>query len=357
MTETENVIHKNGIYDFNVTTEEDKQLQKAVFYTRDTGGTARLIFNIDKDNQDLVLSSAAELELAMILAKGTESESKYLVKPTIADGVRGIAEYALTDSQISHAGTAIAELYIKYKNSQAMRVYKFEFEIKKALIDSDFFPVAEFYVERWDDYEKIFDESFERLNTKLDDVDKKADDLKTQFDAMQPSQFAQKMDLNAHVNNADIHVSSADKTNWNAKETVSSAQNKADKALADAKAFFELSSEVQSVNLTPKNGFIATQPLVARYVKFGTRFLVLIGGIVGKGTGNGIGVCASVPSLLAPETAWNKLFSASQQSSSANNRANVYISAGGDISVVAAGDVTVNTGLDCVIYFTKEVTT
>ncbi|EEO6164828.1 BppU family phage baseplate upper protein [Listeria monocytogenes] len=354
---TENVIHKNGVYDFNVTTEEDKPLQKAVFYTQDTGGTARLIFNIDKDNQDLVLSSAAELELAMILAKGTESESKYLVKPTIADGVRGIAEYALTDSQISHAGTAIAELYIKYKNSQAMRVYKFEFEIKKALIDSDFFPVAEFYVERWDDYEKIFDESFERLNNKLDDVDKKADDLKTQFDAMQPSQFAQKTDLNAHVNNADIHVTAADKTNWNAKETVSNAQAKADKALADAKAFFELSSEVQSVNLTPKSGFIATEPLVARYVKFSNRFLVLIGGIVGKGTGTGTGVCASVPTFLAPDTAWNKLFSASQQSSSANNRANVYISSGGDISVVAAGDITVNTGLDCVIYFTKEVTT
>ncbi|EAC4276825.1 BppU family phage baseplate upper protein [Listeria monocytogenes] len=354
---TENVIHKNGIYDFSVTTQEDKPLQKSVFYTQDSGGTARLIFNIDKDNQDLVLSSAAELELAMILAVGKESESKYLVKPTVVDGVRGIAEYTLTDSQIAHDGNAIAELYIKYKNSQAMRVYKFEFEIKKSLIDSDFFPVSEYYVERWDDYEKIFDESFERLNTKLDDVDKKADDLKTQFDAMQPAQFAQKTDLNAHVNNADIHVTATDKTSWNAKETTTSAQAKADKALADAKAFFELSSEVQSVNLTPKNGFIATQPLVARYVKFSNRFLVLVGGIVGKGTGTGIGVCASVPSLLAPDTAWNKLFSASQQSSSANNRANVYISSGGDISVVAAGDVTVNTGLDCVIYFTKEVTT
>ncbi|EAW7138391.1 BppU family phage baseplate upper protein [Listeria monocytogenes] len=354
---TENVIHKNGVYDFNVTTQEDKPLQKSVFYTQDSGGTARLIFNIDKDNQDLVLSSASELELAMILAVGKESESKYLVKPTVVDGVRGIAEYTLTDSQIAHDGNAIAELYIKYKNSQAMRVYKFEFEIKKALIDSDFFPVKEYYVERWDDYEKIFDESFERLNTKLDDVDKKADDLKTQFDDMQPSQFAQKTDLNAHVNNADIHVTAADKTNWNAKETVSNAQAKADKALADAKAFFELSSEVQSVNLTPKSGFIATQPLVARYVKFSNRFLVLIGGIVGKGTGTGTGVCASVPTFLAPETAWNKLFSASQQSSSANNRANVYISSGGDISVVAAGDITVNTGLDCVIYFTKEVTT
>lgn len=69
----------------------------------------------------------------MILAKGKESESKYLVKPTIIDGVRGIAEYSLTDSQIAHDGNAIAELYIKYKNSQAMRVYKFEFEIKKSI--------------------------------------------------------------------------------------------------------------------------------------------------------------------------------------------------------------------------------
>ncbi|EAC2339511.1 DUF2479 domain-containing protein [Listeria monocytogenes] len=354
---TENVIHKNGVYDFNVTTQEDKPLQKSVFYTQDSGGTARLIFNIDKDNQDLVLSSAAELELAMILAKGTESESKYLVKPTIIDGVRGIAEYSLTDSQIAHAGNAIAELYIKYKNSQAMRVYKFSFEIKKALIDSDFFPVSEFYVERWDDYEKIFDESFERLNTKLDDVDKKADDLKTQFDDMQPSQFAQKTDLNAHVNNADIHVTAADKTNWNSKETASSAQAKADKALADAKTFFELASSVQSVTLTPKNGFVASQTLVARYVKFGNRFLVLVGGIVGKGTGTGTGVCTTTPTFLAPDTGWNKLYSAAQQSTAASNQANIYLSSGGDINIVGVGATDVNTGLDGIIYLTKEVTT
>ncbi|EAC3067418.1 DUF2479 domain-containing protein [Listeria monocytogenes] len=357
MTEIENVIHKNGIYDFNVTTQEDKPLQKSVFYTQDTGGTARLIFNIDKDNQDLGLSSAAELELAMILAKGKESESKYLVKPKVVDGVQGIAEYTLTDSQIAHDGNAIAELYIKYKNSQAMRVYKFEFEIKKALIDSDFFPVSEFYVERWDDYEKIFDESFERLITKLDSVDKKADDLKTQFDDMQPSQFAQKTDLNAHVNNLDVHVTSADKTNWNAKETATSAQAKADKALADAKAFFELSSSVQSVTLTPKNGFVASQTLVARYVKFGNRFLVLVGGIVGKGTGTGTGVCATTPTFLAPDTGWNKLYSAAQQSAAASNQANIYLSSGGDINIVGVGATDVNTGLDGIIYLTKEVTT
>ncbi|EAD8587025.1 TPA: BppU family phage baseplate upper protein [Listeria innocua] len=354
---TENVIHKNGVYDFNVTTEEDKPLQKAVFYTQDTGGTARLIFNIDKDNQDLVLSSAAELELAMILAKGKESESKYLVKPKVVDGVQGIAEYTLTDSQIAHDGNAIAELYIKYKNSQGMRVYKFSFEIKKALIDSDFFPVKEYYVERWDDYEKIFDESFERLNTKLDNVDKKADDLTIQFDAMQPAQFAQKTDLNTHVNNADIHVTAADKTNWNSKETASSAQAKADKALADAKAFFELASAVQSVTLTPKNGFVASQPLVARYIKFGNRFLVIVSGIVGKGTGNGTGICATLPTFLAPDASWNKLYSAAQQSTAASNQANIYLSVSADINIVGVGSVDVNTGLDGIIYLTKEVTT
>ncbi|EOB5133129.1 BppU family phage baseplate upper protein [Listeria monocytogenes] len=357
MTETENVIHKNGIYDFNVTTEEDEPLQKAVFYTQDTGGTARLIFNIDKDNQDLVLSSAAELELAMILAKGKESESKYLVKPKVVDGVQGIAEYTLTDSQIAHDGNAIAELYIKYKNSQGMRVYKFSFEIKKALIDSDFFPVKEYYVERWDDYEKIFDESFERLNTKLDNVDKKADDLTIQFDAMQPAQFAQKTDLNTHVNNADIHVTAADKTNWNSKETASSAQAKADKALADAKTFFELASAVQSVTLTPKNGFVASQPLVARYIKFGNRFLVIVSGIVGKGTGNGTGICATLPTFLAPDASWNKLYSAAQQSTAASNQANIYLSVSADINIVGVGSVDVNTGLDGIIYLTKEVTT
>ncbi|EJE1830513.1 BppU family phage baseplate upper protein [Listeria monocytogenes] len=196
-----------------------------------------------------------------------------------------------------------------------------------------------------------------KIDTETSKLQTEANNLQTQFDSFNPSQFAQQKDFENHIYNSDIHVTIANKIAWESKETPDGAQAKADKALADAKAFFELSSEVQSVNLTPKNGFIATQPLVARYVKFGTRFLVLIGGIVGKGTGTGIGVCASVPSLLAPDTAWNKLFSASQQSSSANNRANVYISSGGDISVVAAGDVTVNTGLDCVIYFTKEVTT
>ncbi|HBM3758439.1 TPA: BppU family phage baseplate upper protein, partial [Listeria innocua] len=101
----------------------------------------------------------------------------------------------------------------------------------------------------------------EKINTETSKLQSEADDLQQQFDNLNPAQFAQKTALDEHVNDADIHVTATDKTNWNAKETTASAQAKADKALADAKAFFELSSSVQSVTLTPKNGFVASQPL------------------------------------------------------------------------------------------------
>ncbi|EAH2720397.1 DUF2479 domain-containing protein, partial [Listeria monocytogenes] len=137
----------------------------------------------------------------------------------------------------------------------------------------------------------------EKINTETSKLQSEADDLQQQFDNLNPAQFAQKTVLDEHVNDADIHVTATDKTNWNAKETVEGAQAKADKALADAKAFFELSSSVQSVTLTPKNGFVASQPLIARYIKFGNRFLVIVSGIVGKGTGSGTGICATLPTF------------------------------------------------------------
>ncbi|EIZ2538678.1 phage baseplate upper protein [Listeria monocytogenes] len=230
-----NKIFKSAILDFSVSAQNAKANVPLIrFNTQDSGGTARLVFSVKKEGDSLPFSSAAEITLAMVMSVGEEYESKYVVNPVITNRTKGIFEYSLTDDQISHNGQVNAELYVKYPN-QSMQINRFNFEIEKAMIDDNFSPLTTYYVKRWDDYEKIFDESFERLNAKLDDVDKKADDLKTQFDAMQPSQFAQKTDLNAHVNDADIHVTATDKTNWNAKETVEGAQAKADKALADAK--------------------------------------------------------------------------------------------------------------------------
>ncbi|MGJ8731224.1 BppU family phage baseplate upper protein [Listeria aquatica] len=158
------------------------------------------------------------------------------------------------------------------------------------------------------------------------------------------------------LNNAPYIHAKTDANGWSELASISDAQAKADKALTDAKNYFDTSLAVQKVTLTPKNGFTASRPLTAAYVKMGNRYWVSVSGIVAKGTGNGTGICATVPAILAPDTDWNKLFSGAQQSTAASNHANIYLSSGGDINIVAVGAADVNTGLDGISYFTKEVT-
>lgn len=158
------------------------------------------------------------------------------------------------------------------------------------------------------------------------------------------------------LNNAPYIHSKTDANGWSELASISDAQAKADKALSDAKSYFDSTLTVQKVTLTPKNGFTASRTLTASYVKVGNRYWVSIGGIVAKGTGTGTGICATVPAMLAPDTDWNKLFSGAQQSTAASNHANIYLSSGGDINIVAVGAADVNTGLDGIAYFTKEVT-
>lgn len=158
------------------------------------------------------------------------------------------------------------------------------------------------------------------------------------------------------LNNAPYIHAKTDANGWSELASISDAQAKADKALSDAKNYFDTSLAVQKVTLTPKNGFTASRTLTASYVKVGNRYLVMIGGIVSKGTGTGTGICATVPTILQPDTDWNKLFSAAQQSTAASNHANIYLSHDGNINIVAVGAADVNTGLDGIAYFTKEVT-
>ncbi|MBF2368330.1 phage baseplate upper protein [Listeria welshimeri] len=187
-----NKIFKSAILDFSVSAQNAKaNVPQILFNTQDSGGTARLIFTAKKEDNSLPLSSAAKVTLAMIMSVGKEYESKYVVYPEITNRTKGAFEYSLTDNQISHDGQVNAELYVKYAN-QSMQIHRFSFVIEKAMIDDNFFPVATYYVERWDDYEKIFNESFERLSTKLNSIDKKADDVKKQLDDIKPEQFVKK---------------------------------------------------------------------------------------------------------------------------------------------------------------------
>ncbi|MGC9338759.1 phage baseplate upper protein [Listeria ivanovii] len=230
-----NKIFKSAILDFSVSAQNAKaNVPQIRFSTQDSGGTARLVFAIKKEDYSLPLSSAAEITLAMVMSVGEEYESKYVVNPVITNRAKGIFEYSLTDDQISHNGQVNAELYVKYPE-QAMQINRFNFEIEKAMIDDNFFPVATYYVERWDNYEKIFDESVAELSNKLEALDVKADDVGQRLDSFNPAQFVQQDEFENHIYNSDIHVTIANKISWESKETKEGSQVKADKALSDAK--------------------------------------------------------------------------------------------------------------------------
>ncbi|HGI6635416.1 BppU family phage baseplate upper protein [Listeria monocytogenes] len=187
-----NQIFKSAILDFSVSAQNAKaNVPQICFNTQDTGGTAKLIVKTKKDDAKLPLSSAAQITLAMRMSVGKEYESTYVVNPVITRRADGIFEYSLTDDQISHDGQTNAELYVKYPN-QSMQINRFKFDIEKAMIDDDFLPVATYYVEKWDDYEKIFNEKVDLLQSEIDGLQSCADNLQVQFDNMQPNRFLEK---------------------------------------------------------------------------------------------------------------------------------------------------------------------
>ncbi|MBM5707357.1 BppU family phage baseplate upper protein [Listeria ivanovii] len=228
----DNKIYKPAFFNFDVSVNQSNSVNtNAVFSSQDTGGTAQLIFDVDKENTDLPLSSATSAKMAMQMADG----SRYVVNPSIFDALKGRLAYSLTDEQLTHSGTVQAELYITYP-AQGVQIHRFNFTIDKALIDSDIAPIITYYVQTWDEWEAYFQSRMDELDQELSGLDARADSIQTQFDSFAPAQFAQQSDFSAHVTNLDIHVTAEDKTNWDAKETPESAQAKADQALADAKA-------------------------------------------------------------------------------------------------------------------------
>lgn len=225
-------MYKSAIFNFEVSVEQTKApTSNVAFSTQDSGGTARLVFNIDKEKINLPLSNAVTAQMIMIMS----DKSRYIVNPTITDRIKGQAMYSLTDEQLTHSGKVQCELYITYPE-QGLQIHKFEFTIEKALIDSNIVPIITYYVQSWNEWETYFQSEMDALQSELDKLQDQATSLQGQFDSFDPAQFAQKTALDEHVNDADIHVTVTDKTNWNAKETPAGAQSKADQALADAKA-------------------------------------------------------------------------------------------------------------------------
>ncbi|EAC5221522.1 BppU family phage baseplate upper protein [Listeria monocytogenes] len=176
----------------------------------------------------------------------------------------------------------------------------------------------------------------EKIGAETSRLQSEADALQQQFDAMQPDQFANKTDLNSHVNNLDIHVTDADKASWNAKETVASAQAKADKALADAKADAAALYE-SKITVTAwaapalKTGFSILSSAYPPLYRLKGSTLQLKGAI---GRTSAKGAMFTLPAGYRPSERHG--FSTSLVSSVSGTVATVYIQPNGDVELVAA---------------------
>lgn len=189
------MIYNNAPLAFEVTSRTKTNIHTNIQFSTQDIDTARLIFSLTKDGAPLPLSAVSG-KLVMYMADG----SRFIKNVEIVDPIDGVSQYVLTANEIKHYGTVNAELNLYYANSQALSVHKFSFTIDKALIDTDIVPIAEYYIDDFEELRKKIDELYDEAIQTIEELRKKFEDLEN-------------------------------------IETKEGAQEKADKALADSKAY------------------------------------------------------------------------------------------------------------------------
>lgn len=189
------MIYNNASLAFEVTSLTKTNIKTAIQFSTQDINTARLIFSLTKDGVPLSLSAVTG-KLVLVMADG----SRFIRSVEISNKVEGIVQYVLSAEEIRHSGDVQAELNLYYANKQALSVHKFSFTIDKALIDTDIVPVAEYYI---DEFEALR----QKINGLYDEVIETVEELRKKFEDLENV------------------------------ETKQGAQEKADKALADSRAY------------------------------------------------------------------------------------------------------------------------
>ncbi|MGQ5110325.1 phage baseplate upper protein [Bacillus halotolerans] len=260
--------YKDESLTFIINGRRKSPVQTNIQYTTQDKGTAKLSFQLIKDGVPLPLS-AAVVKLVLLMS----DSSRFVRNIEITDKLNGRLTYVLSDEEIKHVGTVQAELDISYTNQQAMSIHEFSFEIKKALIDTDILPTAEYYIDDFESLKNKINELYnetiqtvEELRRKFEDLEnietkdgaqKKADSVQANLDThindksnphgvtknqvglgnLDNVQQATKAEFNTHNTDSTRHITSAERSNWNAKETTTGAKNKADTAEKNAKTY------------------------------------------------------------------------------------------------------------------------
>ncbi|MCY8085109.1 phage baseplate upper protein [Bacillus inaquosorum] len=246
-------IYKHSEYTFNVNTTSQGTYNSAFKFSTQDVGTAKLIFNLRKDNAPLPLSAVTG-KLVLVPANG----KKRIRDITLVDKVNGIAEYVLDNDEIKMYGTFKAELVLVYSNGQAMSAHRFGFEVTQSLMDQDIVPIAEYYIDDFESLkekiEELYNESvqtIEELRDKFEDLEKietkegaqiKADEAlsaaksytethisdtanphkvtkgQVGLDKVDNIQQAAKSDFDKHNSDNTRHITSEERNKWNGSQ-------------------------------------------------------------------------------------------------------------------------------------------
>ncbi|MDU0071764.1 MULTISPECIES: phage baseplate upper protein [Bacillus] len=167
------MIYKDSSVQFDVNSQTKRIISVNIQYSTQDIGTAKITFKLTKDGEPLPISNATHGKLFMRMADGSE----FYVNTEVGDAFEGVLFYVLTDDQIKHAGTVTAELYVSYDNGQSLSVHKFSFEIDKALIDANIAPLAEYYIEDFEDLKADINKTTDEINQTLNEIKAKFDEF------------------------------------------------------------------------------------------------------------------------------------------------------------------------------------
>ncbi|WP_042893834.1 BppU family phage baseplate upper protein, partial [Bacillus amyloliquefaciens] len=193
-------IYKKSAYTFDINTVSQGTYRSAFKFSTQDVGTAKLIFNLRKDDAPLPLSAVTG-KVILVPANG----KKRVRDVTLVDKVNGIAEYVLDEDEIKMYGLFQCELVLVYSNRQAMSAHKFGFEVTQSLMDQDIAPVGEYYIDDFETLKAKVIEIYDSTIQTLDDLKKKFEDLEnieTKQGAQEKADAVQ-ANLDAHLEDKD----------------------------------------------------------------------------------------------------------------------------------------------------------
>ncbi|ATH93172.1 MULTISPECIES: phage baseplate upper protein [Bacillus] len=160
------MIYKEGEISFDINARKAAAKSTNIqFFTQDTG-SAKLSFSFTKDGAPLPLS-AVDAKIVLLYA----DDSFYKRSLTLTDKVNGKAEYVLSDGELKHYGQVKAEVKLYYTNGQALATVFFTFSIAKTLEDQNIVPVAEYYIDDVESFRDQISQTLEEIKARFDEFE------------------------------------------------------------------------------------------------------------------------------------------------------------------------------------------